>query len=122
MYMWLLVALVASVLVTGCSTIRHGKTQDLIVNTSPQGATATAGASSCETPCKLHLSRKSTEISIEKAGYDPIIVPLRKRLYFGAFVPGNLFNGTFGLGMLIDSANGSHKEIVPVDVTLTKGE
>ena len=115
--MRLLLVLGLSALLSGCSTIIYGTTQDLVVNTDPQGATASVGKNSCETPCKLHVSKKIRTINLSKEGYGSKIVQLRRRSHFFSLVPANIFTSA-GLGIIVDLANGSNWELQAVDETM----
>jgi hypothetical protein len=118
------VRILALLLVTfplsACATVIYGDRQDVLINTAPQDATAEVDGNSCTTPCELNMSKKETSVSITKDGYDSVIYPLTKRRHFGAHVPGNIFNLTFGLGIFYDLSTGGHYEIQPVDARLEK--
>jgi hypothetical protein len=74
----------------------------VIVDTNPQGATAIAGASSCDTPCHLEISEITKTITITKEGYGSVTVRLQRAFHV---MPG-----------------GSGFVFLPVSVSLTKEE
>ena len=115
----LLLILCLAGLLSGCSTIVHGTSQDVVINTSPQGATAAVAGTSCTTPCKLNIPKATETLVLTKQGYGPRIVPLRKRTHVGTLIFGNILNLSFGLGALVDISNGAKWYIVPVDETLS---
>ena len=104
----------------GCSTIVHGTTQQVVINTVPQGATASVPGNECVTPCELLMERNEKTVLIKRDGFDIVMYPLVKRRHVGTGVFGNIL--TLGFGMIVDRVNGSVFEIQPVYVTLNRTE
>jgi hypothetical protein len=67
----LLPPLLLACLATGCATVFHGAHQDVLVETDPPGATASAEGQKVATPgvLKLHRKHKDLEVLVEKEGY-----------------------------------------------------
>jgi hypothetical protein len=76
-----LLAILSSLLAGGCATIFRGTRQRVEVFTDPPGATAVSGDQRITTPGVLRLARKakSTEVRIEKAGYQTRTATLERR-------------------------------------------
>jgi hypothetical protein len=74
-------AILSSLLAGGCATVFRGTKQKVEVFTDPPGATAIAGDQRITTPGVLRLARKakSTEVRIEKAGYQTRTATLERR-------------------------------------------
>jgi hypothetical protein len=100
----------------GCSTITYGPTQAVLINTIPQGATASVSEGQCVTPCKLEMDKGTETILIELKGYDTVMYPLRKRTHVGTLLFGNLI--TLGLGVFVDFSTNAQYHIVPVEAKL----
>ncbi len=99
----------------GCSSIVHGTTQDLQINTVPQGARATVGTQTCATPCTLTVKRDSPTVQIEKDSYRKTF-DLEKNFQWGATLFGNILWAE--LGIIIDVASGAAWDIGPVNIRL----
>lgn len=65
----------------GCATVFRGTNQKVPIFTDPPGATATVGDQQVTTPGELRLPRKakSTEVRIEKPGFETRTVILERR-------------------------------------------
>ncbi len=74
-------ALFLLTLSTGCATVFQGTRQDVFVDTEPQGAMASAGGRTITTPGVLKLPRKekNLEVLVEKEGYVPRRVALKRK-------------------------------------------
>ncbi|MGH8518270.1 MAG: hypothetical protein ACREUE_12515 [Panacagrimonas sp.] len=83
---------IAAFVLTGCASIQ-GTTQDVKVDSTPQGATVYVGVRSKKTggaiakkvragvtPATVNIPRKDGVILLEKAGYAPAEVPLKTKL------------------------------------------
>lgn len=121
---FILLAAVAAL--AGCSSIVEGTSQELVINTVPEGANCALiregqviGRVS-ETPGGITIKKSKHDITVEctKKGY-------QKATYFnksdvaGATV-GNIILGG-GIGWAIDSANGAdNKYTTPMNITLVK--
>lgn len=123
---FLVPAIAALVLLTGCSSIIEGTSQELVINTAPEGANCAVERQGNvigrvnPTPGGITVKKTKYDINIvcTKAGYE-------KTTYFnksdvaGATV-GNIILGG-GIGWAIDSASGAdNKYTSPVNITLPK--
>lgn len=101
---------------SGCATVFHGTRQRVEIFTEPAGASATADGQSVMTPGVLVLPRKAKnlEIRIEKEGYTPKTVTLRRETSgavwwnFMGIATGAAAGAAFG-----DSTSGSTQGIGP---------
>src|SRR5574340_1795733 len=103
----------------GCSSIVHGKTQELQINTAPPGARATVGTQTCVTPCKMTVSRGEQSLRIEKGNYKKTF-DLDKEFQFGTTICGNIC--WVELGAIVDLANGAAWEIRPINLKLNAAD
>lgn len=102
----LIVSLSALLALPACSTLEHGPTDDLIINTTPPGATVTLSREkdgepiSCpQTPCAFTLWRRAQFVAtITHPGYEPVelLVTNEPR---GRAVAGSLVANTAGTGL-----------------------
>lgn len=105
-------AVTLSLSITGCATIMDGSTQDILVDSSPQGARVEVnGASKGVTPASVTMLRKtSVPLVIKLDGYkDATITPTTKTnsMFWGNILLGGVFGST------TDSASGSINEYSP---------
>jgi hypothetical protein len=72
----------AAVVSIGCASAVHGTRQRVSVVTEPAGAVARFGFESITTPGELQLPRKpkTVTVTIEKEGYEPVEVVLRRKV------------------------------------------
>ncbi len=103
----------------GCSSIVHGKMQELQITTTPPGAKATVGTQACVTPCKMIVSRGSTTLQIEKGNYRKTF-DLEKDFQFGTTICGNIC--WVEIGAIVDLANGAAWEIRPINLKLNASD
>ena len=117
--MGVVVTFIASII--GCATIISGRMQSLPVTSSPDGAIVTMGTLRQQTPCTLELDRRMGvyQIKIEKEGYEPMTVTLKKGV--NGWVFGNIIFGGI-IGIVIDMVSGSASAFKPseVEVNLIK--
>lgn len=108
-YLMLIVCLV------GCATIVSGRMQQLPVISYPSGATATIGNMKQATPATFNLDRRMGvyEVIVEKEGYEPVTVVLKKGV--NGWVFGNLLLGGI-IGLIIDISSGSASKFTPTEV------
>lgn len=115
-----------STLISGCSSIIEGRSQTIMVNTNPAGA-------SCEltrnneplgsinpTPGSLYIEKTKYDIKIacDKKGYETATYLNHSGAAGATF--GNIILGG-GIGWAIDSASGAdNKYDSPVNITLSK--
>ena len=105
--------------VQGCSSIVHGKMQELQITTTPPGAKAIIGTASCVTPCKMTVSRSEQNLRIEKGNYKKTF-DLEKDFQFGTTICGNIC--WVELGAIVDLANGAAWEIRPINIKLNAAD
>ena len=103
----------------GCSSLVHGTTQELQINTVPPGARATVGTQTCVTPCKMTVKRDAPTIRIEKGNYKKTF-DLDKDFQFGATICGNIC--WVELGVIVDVATGGAWEIKPINLRLNAAD
>lgn len=113
------------VILFGCATIMHGRSQDVLVTSQPQGATVKIdGAVKGVTPTKLTLRRNQDYIlSIEKEGYAPAERTLKSGLSGWTF--GNILLGGIVGGVIDLAAGGAWKlseDNIQVLLTPVSGE
>lgn len=111
---------------TGCSTILEGRSQEIMINTSPEAATCvlkrkdeTLGTIT-PTPGSMYVEKTKYDIMItcDKKGYETATY-LNHSGEDGA-VFGNIILGG-GIGWAVDSATGSdNKYTSPVNISLPK--
>lgn len=119
-----LLALVAAVSLSACSSIIEGTSQEIAVNTNPPGAVCqfqregTVIATIPVTPAATTIKKTKHDITIscDKAGYQTATF-MNNSDVAGATV-GNIILGG-GIGWAIDSASGAdNKYTSPVNITL----
>lgn len=115
----LILAVALSPLLQACSTIIYGSTQDLKIDTVPEGAVARVGTQSCITPCTLTVSRKERHIFIMQEHVERQYRLTRTRNNV-SFLIGNILWGIFP-GMIVDSATGAKISLDDVNI-ITKAE
>ncbi len=103
--------------IIGCATIVSGRMQNLPVISSPDGAVVTMGNLRQRTPCVLHLDRRmgAYQIKIEKDGYEPVTVTLKKGV--NGWVFGNLVFGGI-IGLIVDVSSGAASSFRPSKVEI----
>jgi hypothetical protein len=107
----------------GCATVLRGTKQDLSLQSTPPGATATlTTGETCVTPCELHLPRKlGFEVTFELEGYAPTTAHVSSQWSRGGtqtFIIGNIIAGG-AIGMGVDASNGATRDLTPNPVTVT---
>jgi hypothetical protein len=103
-------------LLSGCSTIVHGTTQQIVVATTPTGATVSDGSNSIATPGTLELKRNRDYIlTISKPGFATETVSI-SHVISGA-VAGNLLAGGF-IGWGVDAMTGAQWRLVPETISV----
>ena len=112
---WPVLLLVLLLGAQGCSSIVHGTTQDLQINTTPPGAKATIGTQSCVTPCTMTVKRDEQNLLIEKGNYKKTF-DIEKDFNFGATICGNIL--WVVPGAVVDLATGGAWEIRPINLKL----
>lgn len=112
----LTICLVLTSLVSGCGTLVHGPTQEVIVTSNPSGATITNTRYTCwiKTPGVMKLKRaNSTTLTARLFGYKEAKQKVKVNLS-----PWLLGNGV-GWDMVL---NASYVPVVPVTVALLMGD
>lgn len=108
--------LMLAALSTGCASMIRGTTQEVSINTTPNGANVRLNnGSSCISPCTLTLKRKnSVNITIEKDGYHTHTTALVPSLAGAGVVLGGLVD--YGTGAVYDlHPNPLHVHLTPVN-------
>ena len=114
------------ILLPGCSSIIEGRSQEIMVNTNPPGATCTLTrigqtvSTIAPTPGSAYIEKTKYDLTITctKPGYETATY-LNHSGAAGATV-GNIILGG-GIGWAIDSASGAdNKYDSPVNITLSK--
>jgi hypothetical protein len=121
-----IILLVAVAALSACSSIVEGTSQELVINTNPEGANCALiregqviGRVS-ETPGGITIKKSKHDITVEckKKGYQTAKF-FNKSDVAGATVGNVLLGG--GIGWAIDSANGAdNKYTTPMNITLVK--
>lgn len=95
--------------VSGCATIIHGRSQDVMFVSQPQGATIKIdGAVKGVTPTKITLKRNQDYVvTIEKDGFEPVERTLKSGLSGWTF--GNILLGGIVGGVIDLAAGGAWK-------------
>ena len=124
--MRIILALIAMTLLSACSSIVEGTSQELVINTAPEGANCaleregqTIGRVN-PTPGGITVKKTKHDITVvcTKAGYEKTSF-FNKSDVAGATV-GNIILGG-GIGWAIDSASGAdNKYTTPMNITLPK--
>ncbi|MGE9552270.1 hypothetical protein ACQPT2_13845 [Erwinia amylovora] len=125
----LLLALASAWLLSGCATIVGDKTQDVAIQTWPQGVkfvvqdeTGRAVAEGI-TPKTVTLDKsdgsyfgkKKFTLQLERAGYVPQTIPLEERANLW-YILGNIPLGGFPGWLIVDPFNGGMYKIEPAKV------
>lgn len=106
-------------LTTGCGLIVYGTHQDVKITTDPPGLSAVNDGKTCITPCVLNVSRRSTEIIFMRPDGADSSAEF-KRSFNWLIIPGNFWNGWFGL--LYDGLLGAFWTIEDVNIKFPKTE
>ncbi len=110
------VSIMASMIMSGCSTVINGTKQDVSITSFPPGLKAQIQTKECITPCTLKdVSRRSDFLTIYGLGNFPIQFELEKTFNGWAVLGGNLLDPA---AILIDVAAGSTHTIEPVSITM----
>jgi hypothetical protein len=111
----------------GCATVVRGTTQEIAVDTSPQGALVeTTGGATYTTPAAIKLKRNiSHTLSFTKSGYEPAKAVVTPHISGGgaAGMAGNILVGGI-IGGVVDASSGAMYDLSPerVYVALQKAE
>lgn len=111
-----------TILASGCATITRGTTDQVLFSSTPDGATVllTTGQT-CETPCKLKVSRKTAfTADFKKEGFKPASVKVKTRISGrgAAGAAGNILIGGV-IGIAADAASGATLDHYPNPVVVT---
>lgn len=109
------VAVCFSLASVSCASIVSGRSQQIPVVTNPSGAIVTVGTMTQTSPATFLLDRRQGVyvVKVEKEGYQPIEVVLRKGV--NGWVFGNIVFGGL-IGLVIDIASGSASKFTPDEV------
>ncbi|HSO82197.1 hypothetical protein [Thiocapsa sp.] len=111
----------------GCATITRGSTQEIAVDSTPQGAQVqTTGGASYTTPAAVKLKRNiSHKLDFTAPGYKPASAVVTPSISGGgaAGMAGNILLGGI-IGGAIDAGSGAMYDLAPtrVHVVMTKME
>ncbi|MFQ5454962.1 MAG: hypothetical protein ACE5EA_02010 [Nitrospirota bacterium] len=107
---WTIYLFVTALFIIGCGTVVNGRTQKIIINSSPSGDRIVVnGFSQKQAPAIIPFNRGNsrTIIYFEKKGYGPVEMVLRHTT--DGWIWGNIIIGD-PLGVVIDFINGeAHK-------------
>ena len=115
-----------AMLIAGCSSIIEGRSQEIMVNTNPPGATCKFSrlgqtlATISPTPGSAYIEKTKYDITItcNKKGYEE--ATYLNHSGAAAATVGNILLGG-GIGWAVDSASGAdNKYDSPVNITLSK--
>ena len=120
----LVFAIVASaLLISGCASIQSGTSQTIKVSSNPAGATVYTATSKNNTvvnkgvvgvtgatPLAVSVSRKDGVIMLEKEGYEPATVDMKKKM--NPWVWGDIILGSM-LSTSIDTSTGASSQYDP---------
>jgi hypothetical protein len=111
-------SLSAAALLTSCSTIVSGTSEDVHIRSTPSGANVKVnGVTRGVTPAEFELSRRQNHtVLIELPGYKPHQVELKKT--FNPWILGNLFVGGL-IGIVVDLSTGAVYKLDPYEVNAT---
>lgn len=103
----------AMVLCYGCGTIKHGTTQDLMIQSNPPGAMVMVdGIEHGQTPISVNLSRKNRHtVTVRMYGYENFQTSLRRKLSGWSVLGGPI-------GLLIDDATGGMYHLSPSNLNV----
>jgi hypothetical protein len=109
-------AIIAVSLLSGCATVTRGTTQDVAVDSTPQGATVTTtGGATYTTPAVLKLKRNhSHRIDFAKQGYVSESRHVTPSIGGGgaAGMAGNILVGGI-IGAAVDAGSGAMYDLTP---------
>ena len=122
----LIAAAAGALLLGGCASMQSGTTQEIQVNSNPSGATVLIGnlakdgtpinmVAAGVTPLKVRISRKSGAITVEKAGYTGVNIPMTTKM--NPWVWGDIALGS-PLSTSIDTSTGAANEYDPGEYTI----
>lgn len=97
------------VVLSGCGTIKHGTSQDLMIQSNPPGAMVMVnGKEYGETPVSVSLSRKTrhTTVTVSMPGYESFQTSLDRKLSGWSILGGPI-------GLLVDDATGGMYKLSP---------
>lgn len=121
---WSFPVLLIAIVLSGCGTVMHGKTQNVIIETDPSNAVAkTDDGQSVTTPGTLVLKRekKSYSIIVEKEGFEPASTAIEREVSW--WLAGNIVAGGI-IGLIVDFVTGGAYDLDPerVHVKLIPGK
>jgi hypothetical protein len=118
----IVIALAASVLLSGCATVTRGRTQTWNIVSTPAGASVrtTIGIQCEATPCSFTIARKSAfGVTVTKPGYKTFTGQVTNKISGrgGAGMAGNILAGGI-IGIGVDAATGSALDLDPNPMTI----
>jgi hypothetical protein len=109
-------AALSGLVLSGCATITRGTTDDLLIQSEPEGASVElSSGQTCRTPCSLELKRKNDyTLYIRKEGFQDADVKVDSKVAGAgaAGMAGNvLIGGLIGAG--VDAFSGATNSLAP---------
>lgn len=121
----ILLTLIVATFLPGCATITRGTTQDISVDSTPQGSRVeTTDGATYTTPAAIKLKRNiSHTLSFEKAGYEPAKAVVTPSISGGgaAGMAGNILFGGI-IGGAVDAGSGAMYDLTPTRVHVVMKE
>jgi uncharacterized protein YceK len=118
----ILIAVMATFLLTGCATITRSTNQAYVIETNPSGADVRlSNGYSCVSPCSLQMKRKpGFQVTISKDGYKTVTTNVSSQVSSGggAGMAGNVIFGGIP-GLVVDSVSGAMNELIPNPLVIT---
>lgn len=104
-----------AVVLAGCATIMHGTSEQVGINSVPDGAKVMVDNTPLgNTPVVAHLSRKDNHvIKISLAGYQPVDMTVTRHV--SGWVAGNIIFGGL-IGLAVDAIDGGMYKLTPAQV------
>lgn len=112
---FLVSAVIALFLITGCATIIHGTRQSVAISSNPSKAVVTIdGQERGSTPLTVDLKRNDTHsVKIELDGYLPYELNLNKKV--DGWIAGNIIFGGL-IGLAVDAITGGMYKLSPDEI------
>lgn len=112
----IIAVVIGALILSGCATIIHGKTQSVTITSDPPGAMATVGGQTVKTPSEVTLRRdKNYTVMVEKDGFQTGQTTVEKSV--DPIILGNIIFGGL-IGLAIDFGSGSAYKLSPEKVNL----
>lgn len=119
--------LCAAIPLCACATVTRGKTEAMVIQTTPPGALVTMTNEkmevpvTCTTPCSVKMKRKrGFDVAIEREGYETVNTRIDTQVSGGgaAGMAGNVLLGGV-IGAVVDGTSGAMNEFAPNPLVVT---